>query len=108
MLVVVDGRLRASAMSWSAYLFTQHLRTTRAFVSIDPKEKWPLTSTVRYLRSEDALRSAAKGLMEREESTRFAASRMVRAAWDAAAAAEQAEGAEGSTRDQPAHPPWWS
>ena len=30
------------------------------------------------------------------------------AAWDAAAAAEQAEGAEGSTHDQPAHPPWWS
>ena len=86
MLVGVDGGLRASAMSWSAYLFTQHLRTTRAFVSIDPKKKWPLTSTVRYLLSEDALRSAAKGLMEREESTRFAASRMVRAAWDAAAA----------------------
>ena len=33
------------------------------------------------------------------------------AAWDAAAAGEQAEGAEDSTRDQrdqPAHPPWWS
>ena len=30
------------------------------------------------------------------------------AAWDAAAAAEQAEGAEDSTREEPAHPPWWS
>ena len=29
-----------------------------------------------FTSSEDALRSAAKGLMEREESTRFAASRM--------------------------------
>jgi len=86
MLVGVDSGLRASAMSWLAYLFTQHLRTTRAFVSIDPKEKWPLTSTVRYLLSEDVLRSAAKGLAEREESIRLAASRMVRAAWDAAAA----------------------
>ena len=30
------------------------------------------------------------------------------AAWDAAAAAEQGEGAEDSKRDQSAHPPWWS
>lgn len=30
------------------------------------------------------------------------------AAWDAAAAAEQGEGAEDSTRGKPAYPPWWS
>jgi len=112
MLVGVDSGLRASAMSWLAYLFTQHLRTTRAFVSIDPKEKWPLTSTVRYLLSEDVVRSAAKGLAEREESMRLAASRMLRAAWDASAATPtststsneaEAEDAEANEAEMSAH-----
>ena len=104
MLVGVDSGLRASAMSWLAYLFTQHLRTTRAFVSIDPKDKWPLTSTVRYLLSEDVLRSAAKGLAEKEESIRLAASRMVRAAWDASAVTptstpDEAEAGDAETKE---------
>ena len=66
MLVSSDSVLRASTLSWMAYLFVQHVRTVRAFVSIDENEIWPLTKTVQYLLSDDVLRSASRGLSEQE------------------------------------------
>ena len=83
MLVSSDSVLRASTLSWMAYLFVQHVRTVRAFVSIDENEIWPVTKTVQYLLSDDVLRSASRGLSEQEESIRLGATRMLRAAWDA-------------------------
>jgi len=83
MLVSSDSVLRASTLSWMAYLFVQHVRTVRAFVSIEENEPWPLTKTVQYLLSDDVLRSASRGLSEQEESIRLGATRMLRAAWDA-------------------------
>ncbi|CEG01394.1 unnamed product [Ostreococcus tauri] len=85
-LIGNDNLARASALSWMAYLFVQHVRTVRAFVTIHDKEKWLLTKTTKYLLSDEVLRSAAKGLSENSESIRLGATRMLRAAWDAISA----------------------
>lgn len=85
-LVSNDNQLRASALSWIAYLFVQHVRTVRSFVSLSAQEPWPLTKTTKFLLSDEVLRSAASGLAEKAEFTRLNASRMIRAAWDAISA----------------------
>ena len=85
-LVSNDNQLRASALSWIAYLFVQHVRTVRAFVSLSSQDTWPLSRTTKFLLSDDVLRSAAGGLAEKSEFTRLNASRLLRAAWDAVSA----------------------
>lgn len=85
-LVSNDNQLRASALSWIAYLFVQHTRTIRSFVSLSAQDPWPLTKTTKFLLSDEVLRSAASGLSEKSEFTRLNATRMLRAAWDAISA----------------------
>lgn len=83
MLTSGDDKLRSCALSWCAYLFVQHARTVKTFVSVDAKAEPPLTPTVKVLLGEDALRSAGRGLLESDADVRASAARCVRAAWDA-------------------------
>ena len=83
MLTSGDDKLRACALSWCAYLFVQHARTVKTFVSVDAKAEPPLTPTTKCLLGEDALRSAGRGLLETDADVRASAARCVRAAWDA-------------------------
>ena len=45
MLTSGDDKLRACALSWCAYLFVQHARTVKTFVSVDAKAEPPLETT---------------------------------------------------------------
>lgn len=83
MLTSGDDKLRSCALAWCAYIFVQHARTVKTFVSVDAKAEPPLTPTVKVLLGEDALRSAGRGLLESDADVRASAARCVRAAWDA-------------------------
>ena len=86
MVTSADDRVRACALAWCAYLFVQHGRTVKTFVSMDADAEPPLTPTTKRLLSEDGLRTAGRGLLESNADVRASAARCVRAAWDAVAA----------------------